>query len=154
MQEFEVGDPVLVMDGENEVSGRVESIQLKPAHKIDVRIYDKSSKRHGTVVAFDPSDVSLGEKEADEGASSYAELQKRVEGERSSRTNQELLSVVKGMAEKENAALKKLEDAITALTERVATLETLPSALSELHARVDALEVKHESPDGGKAASA
>jgi len=62
MQEFEVGDPVLVMEGENEVSGRVESIQLKPAHKIDVRIYDKKSKKHGLVVAFDPSEVSSTKK--------------------------------------------------------------------------------------------
>jgi len=44
MQEFEVGDPVLVMEGENEVSGRVESIQLKPAHKIDVASTTRKQK--------------------------------------------------------------------------------------------------------------
>ncbi len=53
------GDQVLVIEEEREVSGRVESVQLKPVVKIDVRLHDPGHRRHCLIVAYDPSEVKL-----------------------------------------------------------------------------------------------
>lgn len=142
MTNFEQGDEVLVMEEGREVSGRVESVQLKPAVKIDVRLNDPGHRRHGLIIAFNPDEVSLADEAGTAGAGSYAELQRRVEGERTSRSNQELLEVIKGMATQESAALGKMGLSVADLVARVEVLETFPSALSALQSRVDALESK------------
>jgi hypothetical protein len=139
---FEQGDEVLVMEEGREVSGRVESVQLKPAVKIDVRLNDPGHRRHGLIIAFNPDEVSLADEAGSRGPTSYEALQRRVEGERTSRSNQELLEVIKGMATQESAALSKINLSVADLVARVVVLETLPSALSALQARVDALEAK------------
>ncbi len=144
MNTFTVGDEVLVIEEGREVSGRVESVQLKPAVKIDVRLHDPGNRRHGLIVAYDPAEVTLADEEGPSrtDSASYRELQRRVEGELASRSNQELLEVIKGMADKENDALGKLEISVADLVSRVSVLKTLPSALSAVQSRVDALEAK------------
>jgi hypothetical protein len=59
MIDFQQGDEVLVMEEGREVSGRVESVQLKPAVKIDVRLNDPGHRRHCLIVAYEPSEVTL-----------------------------------------------------------------------------------------------
>jgi hypothetical protein len=62
MTSFQQGDSVVVMEGGREVSGRVESIQLKPAVKIDVRLDDPGHRRHCLIVAYEPDQVQFAAK--------------------------------------------------------------------------------------------
>jgi len=104
------------------VNGTVESIQLK-AGLIDVKIYEPGHKSHCLIKSYPADAVTVVDEHEEHGADSYAELQRRVEGERSARSNQELMEVIKGMASAEDARLKSIDDSIVTLLARVDALE-------------------------------
>ena len=60
-EDFKVGDQVTVEDGDMELSGVVESIQIK-ANLVDVKIYEPGHRKHCLIQAFPPSQVSASEK--------------------------------------------------------------------------------------------
>lgn len=74
MKDFKQGDSVMVMEEGREVTGRVESIQLNPVTKIDVRLHDPGNMRHGLIVAYKPEDVELAD--SDELDSDFIKLSK------------------------------------------------------------------------------
>lgn len=148
MDDFQVGDK-LVFDLEGiVVHGTVESMQL--AKKlVDVKIYEPGHRQHCLIIARPPETLHFVDDEdaPGSGPSSYADLQKRVEGDR---LNKELLETIKGMAEHEDAQLKEIGPRIDDLASRVSAIE---ESLTKLAARLLVLETAAK-PNGGAAASA
>jgi hypothetical protein len=58
IEDFEVGQKVSVEDGDQELSGIVESIQLN-AGLVDVKIYEPGHRSHCLIKAYRPEAVSL-----------------------------------------------------------------------------------------------
>jgi hypothetical protein len=115
MDDLEQGMPVTVDDDGKDVNGYVDSITLNPAKKINVRIIHPGHKQHGLTVAFDPEKVTPGESVPDEDESGI--------------TKEDL-----------DGFAQHVSQTVDGFNERVTALETLPSAVSALQARVDALE--------------
>lgn len=150
VDDFPVGTEVeFNLDG-MDVHGTVESIQL--AKKlVDVKIYEPGHRSHCLIVSRAPE--TLSEAGEGPGPSSYADLQKRVEG---NALAQEMLSEIQAVSQDQGEAIDALtsritaaESAASALASRVTSLE---SAVSMLQTRVTALEDKLSG--GGQAASA
>jgi hypothetical protein len=126
IEDFPVGTKVVFdLDG-IKVHGTVESIQLGKK-LVDVKIYEAGHRDHCRIVARPPE--TLYDAADDDGPSSYADLQKRVEGET-------------------HESVRDLQGALSRLLERV---EALEESVRSLQAKVALLESK---PDGGIAASA
>ena len=115
MEGIEQGAPVTILDDGEKVNGYVESIQLHPAEKINVRIIHPGHKQHGLIVAFDPDQVTP----ADGGDSIPA----------SSITKEDLDGFAEDVAKRVNG-----------FESRIAALETIPSALSSVQNHVAGIE--------------
>ncbi len=123
IEDFEVGEKVVVESGDQELNGNIESIQLK-AKLVDVKIFEPGHPSHCLIKSFPPDAVTVVDEHEPHGASSYAELQKRVEGKRSDMSNDSLLSAIDKLAKEENTRLQSIEESLAALAARVEALES------------------------------
>jgi hypothetical protein len=76
IEDFEVGQRVTVEDGDQELSGVVESIQLK-AGLVDVKIYEPGHREHCLIKAYRPEAVSVSDEPEDEKKKSRSQSQAR-----------------------------------------------------------------------------
>jgi len=125
IEDFPVGTKVVFdLDG-IKVHGTVESIQLGKK-LVDVKIYEAGHRDHCRIVARAPETL-YDAADDDDGPSSYADLQRRVEGD---------------------SKVQVVIDALDRLLDRV---EIIEQDVRKLQADVAGLESK---PDGDQAASA
>jgi len=127
VEDFPVGTQVIFdLDGLT-VHGTVESIQLQKK-LVDVKIYEPGHRSHCLIVSRAPE--ALYDAADDEGPSSYADLQKRVEG----RTNE---------------SVADLQSALSRLLARVESLESdvrdVLTAIGDLQSRITELEKPDEA---------
>ena len=120
--DFAVGDKVVVEDGDQQLNGTVESIQVK-ANLVDVKIYEPGHRSHCLIKPFPPKAVTVVD-EHESHSGSYAELQKRVEGSDSSLSKMEICDFLEGIVKDAESQMKSIGDSIAALTARVEALES------------------------------
>lgn len=121
IEDFLIGTRVVFdLDGIT-VHGTVESAQLQKK-LVDVKIYEPGHRSHCLIVSRAPE--TLFDAADDEGPSSYADLQRRVEGD-----------------SKVQSTISNIASAMDRLLERVETLEkdkgVLGAQVAELHSKLE-----------------
>jgi hypothetical protein len=119
LEDFQVGDKVVTMVNNVKVHGDVQSIQLQKK-LVDIKIYQPGHTHHCLIVARPPAEITLAD-----------DVEEESDGTTLGPSEEEL-----------RAFADAIDNRFSTLSDRVATLETLPSALSALQARVDELEGK------------